>query len=402
MNNTVTRESLRNVLGRTHDLILQNGKLIKARKESFNLFSILNVERREEHTHSAFIAELLDKDGSHLLGNTFLKLFLSTLETSIEVDFDVDNYLVVVEKYIGYNNYEESTGGRIDIYLEDKTTGSSISIENKIDAGDQPKQLKRYHNYNLGKNTVLYLTLDGKEASEDSCEDLELGKDYHCIGYNSHIKDWLERCLKEASDHPILRESLKQYLLLIKQLTNTLEMEEQKALENLVLNNLEEANFIRSSFDQVLKDHRHSIRTKVIHRLAVQLPAYELEEGAPTDHAISPIWLAPKGTPEHAFYFGIESFGTGGHLDGKLFIGIHDYGGTNAHIQLEENNLLQQHHWKSYQTILHENEPILFQDIDFIKKTVNEIFVERLVTTIVDASLKYILQYEQKLIELNG
>ena len=42
----------------------------------FNIFSILNVDRDEVHTHSAMLSELLNPKGSHGQGDAFLKLFL--------------------------------------------------------------------------------------------------------------------------------------------------------------------------------------------------------------------------------------------------------------------------------------------------------------------------------------
>ena len=43
--------------------------------EDFNLFSILNKERDETHTHSPFIYELLSPQGRHHQKDRFLALF---------------------------------------------------------------------------------------------------------------------------------------------------------------------------------------------------------------------------------------------------------------------------------------------------------------------------------------
>ena len=72
----------------------------------------------------------------------------------------------IVERDIGRRT--ETTGGRIDIILEDGE--HAIIIENKIYATDQHHQLLRYNNY--GKQRfpkgfkLIYLTLDGHEASK--------------------------------------------------------------------------------------------------------------------------------------------------------------------------------------------------------------------------------------------
>jgi len=46
MKHEVQEEKLRNLLRSTEVLIDKNEQLLRARKENFNLFTILNVERR--------------------------------------------------------------------------------------------------------------------------------------------------------------------------------------------------------------------------------------------------------------------------------------------------------------------------------------------------------------------
>ena len=44
--------------------------------EDFNIFKVLKVERKEVQTHSAFLSELLNSDGTHGLQDYFLNIFL--------------------------------------------------------------------------------------------------------------------------------------------------------------------------------------------------------------------------------------------------------------------------------------------------------------------------------------
>lgn len=62
----------------------------------------------------------------------------------------------------------------------------------------------------------MYLTLDGKEASDDSAQ----GCPYQCISYKNEISKWLEECARISFDRPLVRETIRQYINLIKQLTN--------------------------------------------------------------------------------------------------------------------------------------------------------------------------------------
>ncbi|MCW3788885.1 PD-(D/E)XK nuclease family protein [Plebeiibacterium sediminum] len=194
--------------------------------ENFNVFSILGLERKENQTHSAFLGELLNPKGNHNMGNIFLTHFVNPLNKESINRINLQSATVQLEHYISTVDLENSTGGRIDIFITDGQ--HHISIENKIYAKDQNKQIERYCNYNKGNNSVLYLTLFGDEPSIESKGELVSGKDYTCISYRKHIIYWLELCLKEAADAPILRESIKQYIILIKKLTNQLTMDQMK------------------------------------------------------------------------------------------------------------------------------------------------------------------------------
>ncbi|MGK0449277.1 MAG: hypothetical protein ACJA2M_003082 [Polaribacter sp.] len=212
-------------------------KVAQATGENFNIFSVLGIEHYEVGTHSKFIAHLLNPKGKHGFGNRFLELFINQIEQKGHVD--INTTTCIVEYPIGKKIFKDcknikqkgnkmaSTGGRIDIYLFDNQ-GKSISIENKIYASDEEKQIVRYYNHNKEKNKVLYLTLDGKDASKFSKGSLISDKkckedetvNFYCISYKETILEWLKKCQKEAADVPILRETIKQYINLIKKITN--------------------------------------------------------------------------------------------------------------------------------------------------------------------------------------
>ena len=93
--------------------------------EDFNVFSILGVDTDEVRTHSAFLADLLNPQGSHRQGTAFLKLFLEMEHKNFEPDEYKNLETFQVRK-------EASTDqGRIDILLE-KEKVACIVIENKI------------------------------------------------------------------------------------------------------------------------------------------------------------------------------------------------------------------------------------------------------------------------------
>lgn len=237
------------ILKRATQIIQRQEELSILKGENFNIFSILGMERKENETHSAFLSELLDPKGSHLMGSVFLELFLKQQNALHHLDFN--SVSVRTEKPIGAKNLLSETGGRVDIILTDKGN-KTICIENKIDAIDQEGQIARYCNYNTGKNQVLYLTLEGDDPDPISKLDKTSGKDFFNLSYKLDIIEWLEQCQKESYQFPILRETINQYLILIKKLTNQLSNDQMdKELREIIINNYNSAVVISSSVSKI-------------------------------------------------------------------------------------------------------------------------------------------------------
>ncbi|MEP2280356.1 PD-(D/E)XK nuclease family protein [Maribacter sp.] len=185
-------------------------ELEKVSGEAFNIFKVINVTSDEVRLHSKFLAELLNRNGSHGQGDVFLKLFVKQLGILL----DTSSATVKVEKYIG--KITDSSGGYIDIFISDNK-GQSITIENKIYAGDQNNQLLRYFNFN--PNNILYLTLWGDAPEDYSSSGLIIDEEFKRISYKEDIIDWLVGCRKEAVELPLLREAISHYINLIQLLT---------------------------------------------------------------------------------------------------------------------------------------------------------------------------------------
>lgn len=213
------------------------------RGENYNIFYDLGFMSDEVHLHSMFLANLLNPKGSHGQRGKFLEAFLKMLQKSFpaisadSLELDTANASVGVEKYIGRQT--DSEGGRIDIYLTDGK--HSISIENKIYAGDQHHQMLRYWNYGMSQKgddteksfVLIYLTLDGCSPSKDSLgEDLK-ENDIVCLSYKGDIRGWLDRCVELASRTPLVRETINQYISTIDILTNNV-MEDNKELLDIL------------------------------------------------------------------------------------------------------------------------------------------------------------------------
>ena len=179
------------------------------RPEPFNVFSVLYKETDEVNLHSRFLHALLD----------YKKLGTETRENLKDFLLHVD-----VQGFELYGVEVKREWKNIDI-LFTNTNKKALVIENKINAGDQPKQLWRYYNTLKEQNYLdrnihlLYLTLDGREPTSDSIGDLD-PKKITTVAYKELIP-WLERCQKRAYDETELRESAAQYIQLVRKLTRT-------------------------------------------------------------------------------------------------------------------------------------------------------------------------------------
>ena len=212
--------NLQQLITSVNTIVTINNKAKEAaikRGERFNIFKVCRITDKEVLLHSRLIAALLNPEGAHGLGELFLMSFLRDVIDD-EFNFNVNSAKVYTEKDIG--PVTDRSGGQIDILVQDDK-GNIIVIENKIYAEDQKNQLVRYYNYakeNSNNFRLIYLTLDGHEPSKES-----LGKEgivYHIASYRDHILRWLEDCAKESYDKPLIRETLAQYISVIKQLTN--------------------------------------------------------------------------------------------------------------------------------------------------------------------------------------
>ena len=233
----------------------------------------MELSSNETRTHSAFLAALLNPNGSHGMGDSFLNLFLNEINFN---DLDTKTSFIEIEKNAGFISKEYENGGRIDILIQD-CKGRAIIIENKIYAGDQYKQLYRYYQY--GKNNytdfkLIYLNLYGNNPSDGSTKGyettLELGKDFHVISYRDTITKWLSNCINknEIIEKPTVKETIEQYIKLIKNLTGQSKQKNmEKNIAEIISSNSEniEAAFI------IARSSLIGVKENLIKQLAKQL-----------------------------------------------------------------------------------------------------------------------------------
>ncbi|TCL69287.1 PD-(D/E)XK nuclease superfamily protein [Mariniflexile fucanivorans] len=271
---------------KTKTILEKQKKYLKDSGEDFNIFSITKIERYENNTHSAMITELLNPKGSHHQGVVFLEEFIKVIfpivyhsnDENCEVEKKITEFInakpiVFQEKSIGIIDLDESTGGRIDILIQSDKI--NIIIENKIDARDQLLQLERYNNYKPNSCLIFYLNLWGNEAPNHSAGKLLANQDYYPISYHYHIIEWLEKCV-EKCDNEYVKINIRQYLNLVKKITNQLKDEFMDELERMLISNLLEAEQVANTFPVVKKRIREEFRKKFETALSKRIPK-ELE-----------------------------------------------------------------------------------------------------------------------------
>jgi len=226
--------SIEELLKEVKDISQRYAEIAKITGDNYNVFEILGI-RSDEDSHSRILTNILDPKGIHDCGDVFLKLFFEKFLPDVIVN-DFSKCKVYKERYIG-------DLGRIDIYIDCQNFG--VIIENKIYAEDQDKQLERYDEFlkeryedNKEKYRLFYLTLDGRKASKEShcnieymrlayskaTDAIENESDSESESDNSKLIDndilsWLKCCQEKVFNKPLMRETLEQYINLIKILT---------------------------------------------------------------------------------------------------------------------------------------------------------------------------------------
>ncbi len=199
----------------------------EGRREPFNLFTVLRSESDEVRLHSRFLAALLNHRKAPGEARENLKDFLETVAEQWQSETDNAGY-EALKATVENSDFKSNSirvqreSDNIDILITNRAEQKwAVAIENKIWAGDQPQQLQRY--YDLLKRQgyddihMVYLEPYGRDPPEDSSGQLDIA----CISYKDTLPGWLERCRQRACDEPELRESVAQYLHLVRKLTGT-------------------------------------------------------------------------------------------------------------------------------------------------------------------------------------
>ena len=110
-----------------------------------------------------------------------------------------------------------TTYGNLDIVIASPTLGYLVVIENKVDAGEQYRQLARYAAWldeqreDYPSQALIYLTPTGADARTSN------DNQYFRLSYREDIASWLDSIAGEIVA-PTVRETVRQYQKLVTRL----------------------------------------------------------------------------------------------------------------------------------------------------------------------------------------
>ncbi len=272
---------------------LKSGIDKKRENDRFNIITALHKERDEVYLHSRIISYLLSPTSGHGMSNKYLELFVREILKLEEQKFDLTKVLVLP------NESKKSEYKDIDLLIINKTRSQAIIIENKIDAKDCNNntkkvgyrgQLERYYNtiklgidkdgleckeYQCNQVYVFYLSLN-KIPSETSVGLLKYEPEswghQNILSYNSHIREWLSKCIKATPNEKLpVKNFIQHYSKIIDRLThNDIPIEERIKLKNIVAENIADSKYLIENFKHVKWHTAHEFWTELKNRLESQ------------------------------------------------------------------------------------------------------------------------------------
>ena len=202
--------------------------------KDFTVFTALDNELDEKNVHTRFIYEIISPAAIHGMGVVFLEEFFNKV-----LHVGIPKNIACIEVYREQNFPKGINGnnkaGFIDLYIE--THEHAYPIEVKINAKDQPGQIKRYYDYADKKRkkqtTVFYLTLDGHPPSQESQGNIS-DDNIVCISFKKEIRDWLIKCKDLARRSSNIAGAIHQYITLIEKITDSKENIYMEAIQELI------------------------------------------------------------------------------------------------------------------------------------------------------------------------
>ena len=186
----------------------------KAEAPRYNVLELLGMAHDEDRMHTPFLADLFNPHGRHGQGHLFLRELLVQCADKMGFprparEVDATEWFVETQRTTSYGN--------LDMVISCPELRYLLVIENKIYAGEQEGQIRRYYDWMetrgrfYGQRALIYLTPDGRKAETND------GRPYFRLSYRRDMAELLQRALLSICA-PRAVEMLKQYLDVITRL----------------------------------------------------------------------------------------------------------------------------------------------------------------------------------------
>ncbi len=186
-------------------------QLDRTEASGFNVFDMI---RPDENRLSDVLALLLDPRGPHGQGDLFLRLLMEKLDTGLSAKQTKNAW---VQREAPTHRIDNSHR-RMDVLVD---AGDLVAIENKVNAAEQPEQVKDYLEHmrlciegRSVRSTLVYLTPGGRSPDSISREDMArevAGNRLRCWSYGRHLRGWLEACRSQC-EAPRFRDFLTDFI----------------------------------------------------------------------------------------------------------------------------------------------------------------------------------------------
>lgn len=185
-----------------HNLAAQEKSRLRHDKKLTTGFNVFHFIEPDENRLSDVLAFLLNPKDTHGQGDLFLRLMFNQL--GVHADAKHTQHATVRRE--ASTDRIPNSRRRMDILVE---AGAWLAIENKIDAYEQPKQVKDYLEHLQGctragaeQAVLIYLSPNGRPPESVNflaMETLTTSGKLHCWSYHVELREWMERCRQDCA-----------------------------------------------------------------------------------------------------------------------------------------------------------------------------------------------------------
>ncbi len=206
----VNPQELERFFSAVNQRLNQGERRDRRQASGFNVFYLIEPD---ENKLSDVLALLLDPKGVHGQGDLFLRLLIEQLDAGLSTQH-TKNATVRREAPAQIEEYRR----RIDVLVS--ADDMMVAIENKVDAAEQPEQVRDYLKYlrsHSVRNTLIYLTPNGRppESLKEEVDQEKASNRLRCWCYGSELRAWLEECRKQC-EAPRICEFISDFIQYIR------------------------------------------------------------------------------------------------------------------------------------------------------------------------------------------